>query len=36
MSEIIMTRRGGKGGQLKMDDWFLERSAEKVARMVNA
>ena len=36
MSEIIMTRRGGKGGQLKMDDWFLDRSAEKVARMVNA
>ena len=36
MSEIIMTRRGGNGGQLKMDDWFLERSAEKVARMVNA
>ena len=36
MSEIIMTRRGGQGGQLKMDDWFLERSAEKVARMVNA
>ena len=36
MSEIIMTRRGGKGGQLKMADWFLERSAEKVARMVNA
>jgi xanthine dehydrogenase accessory factor len=36
MSEIIMTRRGGSGGALKMDDWFLERSAQKVARMVNA
>ncbi len=33
MSEIIMTRRGGSGGALKMDDWFLERSAQKVARM---
>ena len=35
MSEIIMTRRGGKGGALQMDDWFLNRAAEKVERTVN-
>lgn len=35
MSEIIMTRRGGMGGALQMDDWFLNRAAEKVERKVN-
>ena len=32
MSEIIMTRRGGKGGQMQMDQWYLERVADKVER----
>lgn len=36
MSEIIMTRRGGKGGVMQMDDWLLDRAAEKVSRTVNA
>ncbi len=35
MSEIIMTRRGGSGGVMQMDQWFLDRAAEKVARTVN-
>jgi len=35
MSEIIMARRGGKGGPMQMDDWFLNRAAEKFARTVN-
>lgn len=29
MAEIIMTRRGGKGGSLQMEDWYLERVAER-------
>jgi xanthine dehydrogenase accessory factor len=32
MSEIIMARRGGKGGTMRMDDWYLERAAEKAQR----
>jgi xanthine dehydrogenase accessory factor len=32
MSEIIMARRGGKGGPMQMDDWYLNRAAEKFAR----
>jgi xanthine dehydrogenase accessory factor len=35
MSEIIMARRGGKGGPMQMDDWYLNRAAEKFARTVN-
>lgn len=35
LSEIIMTRRGGKGGVLQMEEWFLNRAAEKVERTVN-
>ena len=29
MAEIIMTRRGGKGGSLQMEDWYLERVADR-------
>ena len=29
MAEIIMTRRGGKGGSLQMEDWYLERVANR-------
>ncbi len=29
MSEIIMIRRGGKGGPLQMDEWYLDRVAER-------
>lgn len=32
MSEIIMTRRGGKGGQMNMDEWYLHRVADKAQR----
>jgi len=35
MAEIIMTRRGGKGGAMQMDEWLLNRAAEKVQRTVN-
>ena len=35
MSEIIMVRRGGKGGPMEMDEWYLQRVAEKVDRTVN-
>ena len=29
MSEIIMVRRGGKGGPMQMDEWFIDRVAER-------
>ena len=29
MSEIIMTRRGGKGGPMQMDEWYIDRVAER-------
>ena len=29
MSEIIMTRRGGKGGPMQMDTWYIDRVAER-------
>ncbi len=29
MSEIIMTRRGGKGGPMQMAEWYLDRVAER-------
>jgi xanthine dehydrogenase accessory factor len=32
MSEIIMVRRGGKGGPMEMDDWFVDRAASIVER----
>lgn len=32
MSEIIMTRRGGKGGQMAMDEWYLDRVADRAKR----
>jgi xanthine dehydrogenase accessory factor len=35
MAEIIMTRRGGQGGVMQMDEWLLNRAAEKVERTVN-
>ena len=34
MSEIIMVRRGGKGGQLQMDEWYVERAASIAQRKV--
>jgi len=34
MSEIIMVRRGGKGGPMQMDDWFVDRAASIVERSV--
>ena len=32
MSEIIMVRRGGGGGQMQMGDWYIDRAAEIVER----
>ena len=32
MSEIIMVRRGGDGGQMQMDDWYIDRAADIVDR----
>ena len=32
MSEIIMVRRGGKGGPMQMDDWYVDRAASIVER----
>ena len=32
MSEIIMVRRGGEGGQMQMGDWYVDRAAEIVER----
>ena len=32
MSEIIMVRRGGDGGQMQMGDWYVDRAAEIVER----
>jgi len=32
MSEIIMVRRGGDGGQMQMGDWYIDRAAEIVER----
>ena len=29
MSEIIMERRGGKGGPMQMDEWYIDRVAER-------
>ena len=29
MSEIIMVRRGGKGGPMQMDEWYIDRVAER-------
>lgn len=34
MAEIIMTRRGGKGGVMQMDERLLNRAAEKVERTI--
>ena len=34
MSEIIMVRRGGKGGPMQMDDWFIDRAASIVEHSV--
>ena len=34
MSEIIMVRRGGKGGSMGMDEWFIERAASSAQRAV--
>ena len=32
MSEIIMVRRGGDGGQMQMGDWYIDRAADIVER----
>ena len=32
MSEIIMVRRGGDGGQMQMGDWYIDRAAEIAKR----
>ena len=29
MSEIIMVRRGGKGGPMQMDEWYIDRVAQR-------
>jgi xanthine dehydrogenase accessory factor len=34
MSEIIMVRRGGTGGQMRMDDWYTDRAAAIAQRVV--
>ena len=34
MSEIIMVRRGGDGGQMQMGDWYIDRAASIVERTV--
>ena len=34
MSEIIMVRRGGDGGQMQMGDWYVDRAADIVERTV--
>ncbi|MBM3943001.1 MAG: XdhC family protein [SAR202 cluster bacterium] len=34
MSEIIMVRRGGKGGSLQMAEWYIDRVANKAQRAV--
>ena len=34
MSEIIMVRRGGTGGMMQMDDWYVDRAADIVQRKV--
>ena len=34
MSEIIMARRGGDGGQMNMGDWYIDRAASIVERSV--
>ncbi len=34
MSEIIMVRRGGAGGPMQMDDWYIERAADIAGRAV--
>ena len=36
MSEIIMVRRGGDGGQMQMGDWYIDRAASIVERTVEA
>ncbi|MFQ6028229.1 MAG: XdhC family protein, partial [Dehalococcoidia bacterium] len=35
MSEIIMTRRGGKGGPMQMAEWYIDRVAGKAQPPVN-
>ena len=34
LSEIIMVRRGGAGGPMQMDDWYVERAANISQRAV--
>ena len=34
MSEIIMVRRGGDGGQMQMGDWYIDRAASIAERTV--
>ena len=34
MSEIIMVRRGGGGGTMQMDDWYIQRAADIGQRAV--
>jgi xanthine dehydrogenase accessory factor len=35
MSEIIMARRGGKGGPMQMEQRYLDRVAERANRAVS-
>lgn len=34
MSEIIMVRRGGQGGPMQMDEWYIDRAANIAQRTV--
>jgi xanthine dehydrogenase accessory factor len=34
MAEVGMARRGGKGGPMTMDQWYLDRVGQKARRTV--
>jgi xanthine dehydrogenase accessory factor len=34
MAEVVMARRGGKGGPMTMDQWYLDRVGQKARRTV--
>jgi len=34
MSEVVMARRGGKGGAMTMDQWYLDRVGQRARRAV--
>ncbi len=35
MAQVIMTRRGGKGGPMQMEEWYIDRVASRVQDAVN-